>query len=78
MPFSASVAFLINFEEISLLLVDSMRMKTSHLMGTSRVLYLAFPPRTHPPTQMNEFTNWNAHAFSEKNKKKTLQFSQLE
>ena len=70
MPFSASVAFSINFEEISLLLVDSIRMKTSHLMGTSRVLYLAFPPRTHPPTQMNEFTNWNAHAFSEKKLKK--------
>lgn len=44
-----------------------MRMKNSHPMEASRVLYLTFPPRTHPLTQINEFTNLNAQAVSGKN-----------
>lgn len=79
MSFSA-FSFKINFEEIFLLQVDSMRMKNSHPMEASRVLYLTFPPRTHPLTQINEFTNLNAQALSGKNffKKNFCWSSQVE
>lgn len=68
MLFSATIAFKINFEEIFLLQADSVRMKNSHPMKISRVFYLIFPPRTHPRTQISEFTNLNAHSPSGKKK----------
>lgn len=48
-------------------------------MKTSRVLYLIFPPRIQSLTQMNEFTNFNAHTLSGKKKIfKSLLVYQLE
>lgn len=49
-----------------LLQVDSVSMKNSRPMKISRVFYLIFPPRTHPRTQITEFTNSNAHSPSGK------------